>query len=96
MIHIKIKQGKLLPTGRILNMTEKWKPVEDITWWNGYFYLKHMEDEFRLFESQHYARITRINRIISLSDVIVPPGHVITGKLADFFFLYNYIIVVLF
>lgn len=81
MIHIQIKEGKLMPGGRILNGTEAWLPYENITHWkDGQFYRTYEGVRFRLNYFQDYVRIGKDRRIIGLSNVIVPKNHVITGK----------------
>lgn len=86
MIHLQIKEGQLMPGGRILNGTETWKPYENVNRRSdGQFYVYEDNIPFRLSIYQsNYARIGKNSRIIGLSNIIVPKHHVVTGKHSSF------------
>ncbi|XP_033224884.1 uncharacterized protein LOC117177907 isoform X2 [Belonocnema kinseyi] len=68
IIHIQIKEGKLLPHGTIDPESISWKPIEDYTILD-----RNVKD------GTDYHTITWDKRAVDLDDLVPPPDHLLTG-----------------
>lgn len=85
MIHLRIKQGKLLSGGRVDTASEKWNPVERFRYdpvniYGGGFYLLKNNNKEELMEvGKDHTYIWKRQHLIHLDDLYAGPNYVVTG-----------------
>ncbi|KAK0174921.1 hypothetical protein PV327_010628 [Microctonus hyperodae] len=85
MIHLQIKQGKLLPSGRVDIISQKWNPVERFrydpvdTYGGGFYLLKNNNQEEFMKVGKDHTFIYKKQHMIYLDDLYAGSNYVVTG-----------------